>query len=111
MDLSFLAYPLFASVATFGVVLGAAYMLWLFQRTMFGEPTAENAHIRDMSWREVGLPVAAGDFDVLDWPVPTPLSQSDGTDRESLCRTDAGETESGPAQSGATDTNAAGAGA
>lgn len=45
----------YASFAVLGIVLGAAYMLWLFQRTMFGSPTTpENMNMRDMTGREIG---------------------------------------------------------
>lgn len=40
--------------AVTGIVLGAAYMLWLYQRTMFGEPTTpENQNMRDMNSLEI----------------------------------------------------------
>jgi NADH-quinone oxidoreductase subunit M len=40
--------------AVFGIVLGAAYMLWLYQRTMFGKlDNPENAHLKDLDLREV----------------------------------------------------------
>jgi len=40
-------------LAASGIVLGAAYLLWLYQRTMFGPVTnPENEHIPDMNWRE-----------------------------------------------------------
>ena len=45
---------LWAAVAATGIVLGAAYMLWLYQRTMFGKienPKNENLH--DLNVREV----------------------------------------------------------
>ena len=36
-----------------GVVLGAAYLLWLFQRVMFGNVTNPvNEHLPDLTWRE-----------------------------------------------------------
>ena len=34
------------------MVLGAAYMLWLYQRVMFGKAEGENASLPDLSWRE-----------------------------------------------------------
>ena len=44
----------YASLAVTGIVLGAAYMLWLYQRTMFGEPTTpENRTMRDMNVLEI----------------------------------------------------------
>jgi NADH-quinone oxidoreductase subunit M len=36
-----------------GIALGAAYLLWLFQRTMFGEVSDTNRGLRDLSWREI----------------------------------------------------------
>jgi len=36
-----------------GIVLGAAYMLWLYQRTMFGKlDNPANQNLTDMNWRE-----------------------------------------------------------
>ena len=58
-------YPVsrvWTAVAATGIVLGAAYMLWLYQRTMFGRiDRPENAAIRDLSWRELAtfMPLVA----------------------------------------------------
>jgi len=42
-----------AAVAAVGIVLGAAYMLWLYQRTMFGKiENPENQGLKDLSVRE-----------------------------------------------------------
>ncbi len=50
---TFLANKMWAAVAASGVVLGAAYMLWLYQRTMFGKVENEkNAGLRDLNGRE-----------------------------------------------------------
>jgi NADH-quinone oxidoreductase subunit M len=39
--------------AVFGIVLGAAYMLWLYQRTMFGKlDKPENQALKDLDFRE-----------------------------------------------------------
>src|SRR6202049_1165919 len=39
--------------ASIGIVLGAAYLLWLYQRVMFGPVTnPANEHMQDMNWRE-----------------------------------------------------------
>ena len=44
----------FAAFAVTGIVLGAAYMLWLFQRTMFGEPEGpENQNMTDLNFRQL----------------------------------------------------------
>jgi NADH-quinone oxidoreductase subunit M len=42
-----------AALAASGIVLGAAYMLWLFQRTMFGKvDNPKNQNLKDLSMRE-----------------------------------------------------------
>ena len=42
-----------AICAVFGIVLGAAYMLWLYQRTMFGKlDKPENQALKDLNFRE-----------------------------------------------------------
>ena len=51
-----------AAVATTGIILGAAYMLWLFWRVSYGTArTAEAAALPDLSRRELALlaPIAA----------------------------------------------------
>ncbi len=35
-----------------GIALGAAYLLWLFQRTMLGEVREKNRGLHDLTWRE-----------------------------------------------------------
>ena len=48
----------FAVEGTLGVILGAVYMLWMYQRVMFGEIThVENRGLTDLSGREVALMV------------------------------------------------------
>ena len=50
----FVVSKMWAFVAASGIVLGAAYMLWLYQRTMFGNITnPKNEHLPDLSMREV----------------------------------------------------------
>ncbi len=39
-------------LAATGMVLGAAYMLWLYQRVMFGKAEGENATVTDLTLRE-----------------------------------------------------------
>jgi NADH-quinone oxidoreductase subunit M len=49
----FVASKLWAAFAASGVVLGAAYMLYLYQRTMFGKiENAKNERLLDLSARE-----------------------------------------------------------
>ncbi len=38
-----------------GIALGAAYLLWLFQRTMLGEVSESNRSLKDLSWREIAV--------------------------------------------------------
>ena len=45
---------IYAGVALIGIILGAAYMLWLFQRMMFGPlDKPENQNLTDMNRREI----------------------------------------------------------
>lgn len=44
---------LYAALAALGVIFGAVYMLWMFQRVMFGEVTKEeNKNLPDLTARE-----------------------------------------------------------
>jgi NADH-quinone oxidoreductase subunit M len=38
-----------------GIALGAAYLWWLFQRTMLGEISEKNAALKDLNWREIAV--------------------------------------------------------
>jgi NADH-quinone oxidoreductase subunit M len=38
-----------------GIALGAAYLLWLFQRTMLGDVKEKNSLLKDLSWREIAV--------------------------------------------------------
>ncbi|MGD9535759.1 MAG: NADH-quinone oxidoreductase subunit M [Alphaproteobacteria bacterium] len=45
-----------ATTAMIGIILGAAYMLWLYRRVIFGELTKEDLKsIKDLNWREIGV--------------------------------------------------------
>ena len=47
---------MWAGVAAAGIVLGAAYMLWLYQRTMFGKvENPKNEALADVGFREFAL--------------------------------------------------------
>ncbi|HJV38125.1 MAG TPA: NADH-quinone oxidoreductase subunit M [Geothrix sp.] len=50
---AFQAFPWAAVVATLGIILGAAYLLWMYQRVMFGPITAVNEKMEDLNLREV----------------------------------------------------------
>src|SRR5919197_1057845 len=69
----FKANVTYAAFAVLGIVLGAAYMLWLYQRTMFGTPdTPENQNMPDMNYREIGymLPLVILMFWIGLYPRP-----------------------------------------
>jgi NADH-quinone oxidoreductase subunit M len=79
---AFEASRLWAALAVPGVVFGAAYLLWLYQRTMLGQVTnGKNLGLPDMSVREIAVfvPLIAWAiwigvypkpyFDVLEKPV------------------------------------------
>jgi NADH-quinone oxidoreductase subunit M len=55
-----------------GIALGAAYLLWLFQRTMLGEVKEKNAGLKDLSWREIAVfaPLVAWAFWIGLYPQP-----------------------------------------
>jgi NADH-quinone oxidoreductase subunit M len=55
-----------------GIVLGAAYLIWLFQRTMLGEISEKNAKLSDLSWREIAvfLPLLVWAFWIGLYPAP-----------------------------------------
>jgi NADH-quinone oxidoreductase subunit M len=62
-----------AVLAGSGVVLGAAYLLWLYQRTMLGEITNEkNRNLPDLNWRELAYfaPLIAWAFWIGIYPKP-----------------------------------------
>ena len=49
----FVANKIWAAFAASGIVLGAAYMLWLYQRTMFGKiENPKNENLPDLNLRE-----------------------------------------------------------
>jgi len=53
---AFEANRVWAAFAVTGVILGAAYLLWLYQRTMLGQVTnGRNLAIPDMNFREVAM--------------------------------------------------------
>jgi NADH-quinone oxidoreductase subunit M len=82
---------IWAAFAVFGIVLAAAYLLWLYQRTMLGDIRHEqNRHLPDLNARElcvlVPLVVWAVSigiypkpyFDLLDKPVAAVISRIEG---------------------------------
>src|ERR1022692_2684867 len=70
---AFEANRAWAAFAVTGVILGAAYLLWLYQRTMLGQVTnGKNLTIPDMTAREVALfvPLIAWSIWIGIYPKP-----------------------------------------
>jgi len=86
---AFQARPWWAVVAASGIILGAAYMLWLYQRVMFGKLDDANASMKDLNAREMGYfaPLVVAAFwiglmpspimDVLQKPIENLVLQID----------------------------------
>jgi NADH-quinone oxidoreductase subunit M len=69
---AFQAFPIAAVIATTGIVLGAAYMLWLYQRMMFGPINDTNEKMQDLNLREIAyfVPLIAAAFWIGIYPKP-----------------------------------------
>jgi NADH-quinone oxidoreductase subunit M len=70
---TFRVHRLYAVLATAGVVLAAVYMLWMFQRVMFGRVTHdENRRLADLTAREIAVlvPVLLGIIWIGIYPRP-----------------------------------------
>ncbi|MGA9756146.1 MAG: NADH-quinone oxidoreductase subunit M [Desulfobaccales bacterium] len=53
---TFKVNKLYAVIAATGVIFAACYMLWMFQRVVFGKVTNEkNKDLKDLSWREIAI--------------------------------------------------------
>jgi NADH-quinone oxidoreductase subunit M len=68
---AFLHYKPYAVIASLGIILGAGYMLWLYQRVAFGKITnPHNEHLADMNMREIAaaLPLVVLVFAVGLYP-------------------------------------------
>jgi NADH-quinone oxidoreductase subunit M len=69
----FVVNRMWALVGAAGIVLGAAYMLWLYQRTMFGKvENPANNSLKDLSVRELVTfaPLVALAFWIGLYPAP-----------------------------------------
>src|SRR3970040_626318 len=65
--------PWWAAAGAIGIVLGAAYLLWLYQRTMFGPIThPENRALTDLDGRELAtlVPIIVLCFWIGLYPMP-----------------------------------------
>ncbi len=70
---TFVKNPWYATFAATGVIFAAVYMLWMFQRVMFGKlDNEENAALADLNWREVPVlaPVTAMMILIGVWAQP-----------------------------------------
>ena len=70
---TFMNYKIFAILGASGVIFAAVYMLWMFQRVMYGEVTnPKNQGLKDLSIREwvVLLPVVFFIFWIGVYPTP-----------------------------------------
>ena len=69
---AFTTQRIYAVIGTTGIILGAAYMLWMFQRVMFMELKPRNQSLLDLSAREVItlVPLAALVFYIGVLPNP-----------------------------------------
>ncbi len=65
--------PVYAAIATTGVIWAAVYMLWMFQRVMFGKITnPANENLKDLNTREISYfaPLIALIFIIGVYPAP-----------------------------------------
>jgi NADH-quinone oxidoreductase subunit M len=55
-----------------GIALGAAYLIWLYQRTMLGEISEKNSKLADLNWREIAVfaPLVLWAFWIGVYPKP-----------------------------------------
>jgi NADH-quinone oxidoreductase subunit M len=53
---TFQVNKVYAAIAATGVIFAACYMLWMFQRVVFGKVTNDkNKDLKDLSWREIAI--------------------------------------------------------
>jgi NADH-quinone oxidoreductase subunit M len=103
-----------ALLAALGIVLGAAYMLWMFQRVFFGPLThAENRNLQDLDRRELAylLPLVVlcfwiglyprPFFRVLERPVDYVVAKVDASYAAALARAGVPAAPAAPAAGGA----------
>jgi NADH-quinone oxidoreductase subunit M len=68
---------LFVVMAMGGIVLGAAYMLWMLQRVAFGQPRTEAAkNLTDLNFREMSTLVPLAIAVIAIGVYPGPLLES-----------------------------------
>jgi NADH-quinone oxidoreductase subunit M len=62
-----------ATIATFGVILSAAYALWLYRKMIFGTLKPSLAGIKDIGWREAVIFAPLVVLTILFGIVPKPV--------------------------------------
>ena len=62
-----------ATLATFGVILSAAYALWLYRKMIFGDLKPSLEGIRDIGWRETVIFAPLVVLTILFGVVPKPV--------------------------------------
>ena len=70
---SFKTFPIATTISAIGVILAAAYLLWALQRILLNPlDKPENATLRDLNWREIGLltPILAAILWLGVYPAP-----------------------------------------
>jgi len=89
---TFRVHALWAVVASSGIILAAVYMLWMFQRVMYGPMTNEqNRNLPDLTTREIAVLVPVLALIVWIGVYPTPfLRTTDASVRQLLQRVQGG---------------------
>jgi NADH-quinone oxidoreductase subunit M len=69
---AFITRPVYAVLASLGIILAAVYMLWMVQRVVFGEANPKNAGHPDLSPRELvtAIPLVIAVFWFGLYPAP-----------------------------------------
>ncbi|MEA2031248.1 MAG: NADH-quinone oxidoreductase subunit M [candidate division Zixibacteria bacterium] len=70
---AFKANTVYGIIAASGVILSACYMLWMYQRVIFGKVTKpENEKLKDVNWREklILIPIVIFIFWIGVYPKP-----------------------------------------
>lgn len=71
---SFTKFPLMTTISAAGLLLGAAYLLWMYKRMFFGEVSAEVKTYKDINALEIGYMIPLCFLVVLLGVIPSPLT-------------------------------------
>jgi NADH-quinone oxidoreductase subunit M len=76
-----------AFLATTGVILSAAYALWLYRRIIFGKlEKASLRYISDLTWREIAVMTPLVVLTILFGFYPAPILDASATSVEALIK-------------------------